>query len=203
MKVLIADDDAMTRKGLRNHLIGWGYQVAEAGTGNQAWDYLNADDAPRLAILDWMMPGMEGIEICRCLSQKACLPFIYTILLTIRREKEDVIEGLDSGAHDFLSKPVHAGELRSRIAVGARLVMAEDKIRIKNKELQSALDEIKTLKGILPICANCKRIRLKNADAKKQESWVIMEDYISKRTEAKFTHGICPECIKQLYSEYI
>ncbi len=129
MKVLIADDDSMTRIALRKNLQKWGYEVVQAKDGLEAWEALTEENPPRLAVLDWMMPEMEGIDICRRLQQNEDFPFIYTILLTIRKEKDDIVEALDSGAYDFLSKPVHAAELRSRIAVGVRLVAAEDKLR--------------------------------------------------------------------------
>ncbi|MCP4687496.1 MAG: diguanylate cyclase [Desulfobacterales bacterium] len=129
MKVLIADDDSMTRIALRKNLEKWGYEVAPARDGLEAWEALSEENPPRLAVLDWMMPRMEGIDICRRLQQNDDFPFIYTILLTIRKEKDDIVEALDSGAYDFLSKPVHAAELRARIAVGVRLVAAEDKLR--------------------------------------------------------------------------
>ncbi|MCP4110253.1 MAG: diguanylate cyclase [Desulfobacteraceae bacterium] len=129
MKLLIADDDSMTRIALRKNLQKWGYEIAEAKDGAEAWDILCAEKPPRIAILDWMMPEMEGTEICHCLQKSEKHPFIYTILLTVKRDRDDIVEGLDSGAHDFLSKPVHASELRSRIGVGVRLVQAEDRLR--------------------------------------------------------------------------
>ena len=160
---------------------------------------------------------MEGIEICQRLRERKNLAFIYTLLLTMRREKEDIIKALDAGAHDFLSKPVHTGELRSRIAVGVRLVEAENEIRLKNnklsdtneqlnrtnEKLERALKEIKTLKGILPICSHCKKIRLENANPRDQDSWIMMEEYIGSRTEADFSHSICPECARKLYPEFL
>ncbi len=216
MKVLIADDETIIRVVLKRHLAKWGYEVVQAREGNEAWEALCGENPPKVAILDWMMPEIEGIEICQRLRERKELPFIYAILLTMRREKEDIIMALDSGAHDFLSKPVHTGELRSRIAVGARLVEAEEEIQLKNrklsetveqlnrtnKELERALKENKTLRGILPICANCKKIRLEKANPKKQNSWIVMEEYIRNRTEADFSHGICPECAQQLYPEF-
>lgn len=215
MKVLIADDDAIIRVALGRLLEKWGYDVLQARDGREAWELLCRKDPPRMAILDWMMPEPDGVEICRNLKRETALPFIYTILLSIRREKEDVVKALDSGAHDFLSKPVHTGELRSRIAVGARLVKAEDDIRLKNRELgdmnnqlsrtnrelQSALKEIKTLQRILPICSNCRKVRLEHMAAKDPDSWVTMEEYISSRTETEFSHSFCPVCAVKLFPE--
>ena len=170
--------------------------------GRKAYDELKKENPPRLAILDWIMPEMEGIEICRELGRQDENQFIYTILLTIKKEKEDIVQALDCGAHDFLSKPVHVGELRSRVAVGIRLLEAEDKIikyareiEAKNNDLKNALAEIKTLRGFIPICSNCKKIR------DDEGYWQQIEQYIQQRSDAEFSHGICPECIKILYPD--
>ena len=216
MKVLIADDDTISRVAIGRLLEKWGYKIIVAEDGRKAWEALCRRDPPRMAILDWMMPEPDGVEICRQLKEKNDYPFVYTILLSVKREKTDIVNALDSGAHDFLSKPVHTGELRSRIAVGARLVKAEDAIRSKNRELadmneqlkstneelQSALKEIKTLHGILPICVHCKKLRLENTDAEDPASWVPIEEYFRNRTEAEFSHGICPICASKHYPEY-
>lgn len=129
LQILVADDDSMTRLALTKNLERWGYEVITAENGTQAYEELTKENPPRLALLDWLMPGMEGVEICRKVSNRTDIPQIYTILLTIKKDKKDIIKALDYGASDFLSKPVHVGELRSRLAVGARLVEAEDKLR--------------------------------------------------------------------------
>jgi len=134
MKVLIADDDRITRLALRKKIQKWGYE-----DGQEAWEALSGIDPPRIAILDWMMPKMEGIEICQRLQKSETAPFIYTILLTVRSDKEDISKALDTGAYDFLSKPVHTPELRSRIAVGVRLVKAEEKLRESNKKITDSI----------------------------------------------------------------
>lgn len=216
MKALIADDDNITRAAIQRLLEKWGYEVLQARDGCGSLKALCHKDPPRIAILDWVMPEPDGVEICRYLKQKKDLPFIFTILLSVKQEKKDIINALDSGAHDFLSKPVHTGELRSRIAVGARIVKAEDDIRSKNRkfahinyqlkqtnaELQIALKQINTLQGILPICVSCKKIRTENMEANDPNSWVTMEEYISSRTDTEFSHGICPVCAAKLYPEY-
>jgi len=202
MKILVAEDDAMTRLALARNIEKWGYEVVAVEDGKRALDLLGGETAPRIAILDWIMPELEGVEICRQLSQRTGAQLIYTILLTIKSEKDSIVEALDCGAHDFLTKPVHIGELRSRVAVGARLLEAEDKltgyareIETKNRELENALAEIKTLQGFIPICASCKKIR------DDEGYWQQLEEYIQARSDAKFSHGICPDCIKLQYPE--
>lgn len=136
MKILVADDDAMTRLALTKNIERWGYEALAVEDGTLALDVLSGDDPPRIALLDWLMPGREGIDICRELTRSGNAPLIYTILLTIKKDKTDIVEALDRGACDFLSKPVHMGELRSRIAVGERLIKAEDQIREYAKEME-------------------------------------------------------------------
>ena len=111
MKILVAEDDAMTRLALTKNIEKWGYEVVAVEDGQKAFDLLNEKDAPRLAILDWIMPEMEGIEICRELGRRSDSPLVYTILLTIKKEKDDIVQALDCGAHDFLSKPVSCGRV--------------------------------------------------------------------------------------------
>ncbi|MCP4116643.1 MAG: response regulator [Desulfobacteraceae bacterium] len=202
MKILVADDDTMTRLALTKNLEKSGYEVVSFEDGKSAFDALSGEKPPRLAILDWIMPGMEGIEICRELNDREGGPLIYTILLTVKNEKKDIIKALDSGACDFLSKPVHSGELHSRIAVGLRLLNSEDRllqytreVEDKNRELEKALSEIKTLSGLLPICGSCKKIR------DDEGYWNQIEIYIESRSDALFSHGLCPECLEKLYGD--
>ncbi len=124
MKVLVADDNPMFRLLLEKYVRGWGYEVVTADNGDKAWNILIGEHPPRVALLDWQMPGLEGVEICRRLKKNLNLPFVYTIMLTGRDTKEDMVVGLDSGADDYLSKPVDAKVLRSRLTVASRIVEA-------------------------------------------------------------------------------
>jgi two-component system sensor histidine kinase/response regulator len=153
MKLLIADDELSTRVFLRHCAAKWGYELAEASDGLEALSMLREADPPRIAVLDWMMPGLDGVEICSRLSAQNNSPLIYTILLTGRNDKDDVIHALDNGAHDFLSKPVHIGELQSRIAVGRRLVEAHDRLleldRLKERFLRLAAHDLRNPLGYI------------------------------------------------------
>ena len=124
MKVLIADDDPMFRLLLSRQVQAWGYEVMLAQDGLEAWSILQGEHAPHIALLDWQMPGIEGIDLCRRLRVSTDLPFIYTIMLTTRDTKEDVIAGLEAGADDYLGKPVDPKILRSHLAVATRIVEA-------------------------------------------------------------------------------
>ncbi len=124
MKVLIVDDDPISRKLLRTYLEKWGYQVTQAEDGAVGWSLFQTDDFP-LVIADWMMPEMDGVELVRRIRAHERPGFVYCILLTARSHKEDLVEGMDAGADDFLSKPFDRDELRVRLREGERIVTLE------------------------------------------------------------------------------
>jgi DNA-binding response OmpR family regulator len=196
MKVLIADDDPAIRRLLETYLTKWGYEVVSAPDGNEAWKQLQAPDAPNLVILDWEMPGMDGVEICRRIRQLNKGKLIHIILLTARGAKEDLVVGFEAGADDYITKRFDSDELRARVKVGARVVELQSDLAERVRELEEALSQIKTLQGILPICMHCHKIR----DDK--EVWQRLEEYITENTGAMLSHSLCPECLKKYYSEY-
>jgi diguanylate cyclase (GGDEF)-like protein len=122
MKILIADDSVIDRHILENSLRKWSYEVTTACDGIEAWELLQNPDAPRLAVLDWMMPGLTGVEICRRLRQESRGAYTYVLLLTSRSEKEDLVEGMESGADDYITKPFDNHELKVRLRAGRRIV---------------------------------------------------------------------------------
>lgn len=125
MKILIAEDDNVSRRLLEVTLSKWGYEVTACVDGVAAWEALQAPEAPQLAILDWMMPKMDGVEVCRNVrdpQQRAPEPYIYLILLTAKSQKGDIIEGLEAGADDYLIKPFDIQELRMRLRAGQRII---------------------------------------------------------------------------------
>jgi two-component system cell cycle response regulator len=128
MKILVAEDDLVTRRILEAFLEKWGYEALIVGDGREAWQLLQRDDAPRLAILDWMMPGLDGTSICRQVRQLNLQPYIYLILLTARGFKQDMIEGLEAGADEYLTKPFDPYELKARLRSGARIVELQDSL---------------------------------------------------------------------------
>jgi two-component system cell cycle response regulator len=129
MNILVADDDAVTRTMLRGMLENLGHEVVEAEDGNAAWAAIHQEDAAPLIILDWVMPAPTGIDICKSLRGSNRRPYQYVIMLTGRDAVEDVVEGLDSGADDYLRKPFDARELRSRIRAGERMLALQDELR--------------------------------------------------------------------------
>jgi two-component system NtrC family sensor kinase len=135
MKVLIAEDDLASRLALKVNLQKWGHEVVEAQDGDQAWQLLQREK-PKIAILDWMMPGIEGMELCRRIRANTEGDYIYVILLTAKGDNEDVVVGLDAGADDYITKPFDREIMRSRIAVGARIVQYETLLAEQNAQLQ-------------------------------------------------------------------
>ena len=122
MKILIAEDDPIARCVLETTLRKSGYEVTAVVDGQAAWQALQQEDAPRLAILDWMMPGMDGLDVCRALRASSSQPYVYVLMLTARGRKQDVIEALESGADDYLVKPFDPYELHARLTVGKRIL---------------------------------------------------------------------------------
>src|SRR5579864_4813944 len=128
MKILIAEDTLLSRHMLQGLLTKWGYDVVSVEDGDAAWEMLKSADAPRMALLDWMMPGQNGVDVCRVLRKQRPEPYTYILLLTAKDAKESVVEGLESGADDYLTKPFNPQELKARIRVGLRVLELEDNL---------------------------------------------------------------------------
>src|SRR5580765_2724703 len=149
MRVLIADDDPVSRRGLHGLMQSWGYAVATAENGTAALHMLAAPDAPRLALIDWEMPGLHGPDVCRRVRDRHSADSPYLILLTSRSSRSDVITGLDAGADDYLVKPFDPGELRARVHAGARIVELQSGLAEQVCQLESALSRVRRLTGLL------------------------------------------------------
>jgi sigma-B regulation protein RsbU (phosphoserine phosphatase) len=188
MRLLIAEDDPVSRRVLQATLGRWGYDLLAASDGDEAWRVLTRPEPPDLAILDWMMPGMDGVEICRRLRSRPERSPVYLILLTAKGDREDIVEGLQAGADDYITKPFDRDELRARLQVGVRVVELQRSLAERVRELEDALSRVKQLQGLLPICSYCKKIR------DDQNYWQQVENYVGERSEAKFSHSICPSC---------
>ena len=198
MQVLIAEDDRVTGEILARTLQRWNYTTTIVGNGAQAWEYLRAtagDVVPTLAMLDWMMPEMDGPDVCRRVRAELPLANMYLLLVTARESRGDVIAGLDAGADDYIIKPFDPDELRARVAVGVRVLGLQQKLADRVAELQDALANNKQLRGLLPICSYCKRIRDDN------QYWQQVEGYIADHSDAQFSHGICPSCYETISAE--
>jgi sigma-B regulation protein RsbU (phosphoserine phosphatase) len=188
VRILIAEDDAVSRRVLEATLVKWGYEVIVTTDGQQALDALKQPDAPSLAVLDWMMPGLDGSEVCRRAREAVGNRLLYILLLTAKGSKEDLVEGLTAGADDYVVKPFDRAELQARLNVGERILRLQAELAKRVQELELALSKVNLLQGLLPICCYCKKIR------DDQNYWRQVEGYIAEHSEAQFTHAICPTC---------
>ena len=176
MRVLIAEDDSVTRLHLSAALERMGHEVTATADGAAAWDALQQGDYP-VAVSDWDMPVMDGAELCRRVRAAATARYVYFILVATRGGRQRYLEGMEAGADDFITKPVDPEELRARIKVAERIL--------------SLRHHVQRLEGLLPICSYCKRIEDQG------KAWQPVEQYVSTRSEAQFSHGVCPDCYQK------
>jgi sigma-B regulation protein RsbU (phosphoserine phosphatase) len=196
LRVLLADDERVTRRLLEAHLSRFGYDVVSVNDGLNAWNVLQAPDAPSLVVLDWGMPGLDGLEVVRRLRATSRDTYTYVLLVTSRAAKADVVEGLSAGADDFVSKPIDPDELHARLRTGERIVQLERTLASRLKELEAAMEHVHELQGMLPICIHCKRIR------NQEQIWEKVESYFERRAGAKFSHALCAECLELHYPDH-
>lgn len=192
MTVLIADDLEINRKLLRSLLSAEGYEVIEAANGTDAFNTLQSTTGPLVGLLDWEMPEMEGIEVCRQTRALQTTPPLYLILVTVRDSKQDIVAGLQAGANDYITKPFDKTELMARVRIGTQMVQLQQSLTQNVAELKEALISVKQLSGLLPICSYCKKIR------DDHNYWQQVEAYVGKHSEAKFSHSICPQCYEDI-----
>ena len=187
-KILIAEDDPVSATLLKTLLTQWGYEVVVTENGDEALSVLTASDGPSLAILDWIMPGLTGLDVCRGVRHSALTRPVYLILLTRMGSRENIVEGLEAGADDYLAKPFDAAELRARVQAGQRVMNLEHELLTRVQELEDALANVQRLQGLLPICSYCKKVR------DDQDYWHQVESYVAQHADVQFSHSICPSC---------
>jgi len=194
MRALVADDDRITTAILSRALARSDFDVSLAHDGESAWTVIQ-EKAPQLAIVDWMMPALNGPDLCRRIRENPTTAHMYVILLTSRDSPEDLVAGLDSGADDYLIKPPDPEEMRARLQVGVRVVTLQERLADRVAALEAAVSTVKRLQGLIPICSYCKRIRSDRND------WEQLETYISEHSDAQFSHGICPPCLAKAWGD--
>jgi DNA-binding response OmpR family regulator len=194
MRILIAEDDAVTARILDQLSRSWGYDTQLVKDGPASLDAMQAADGPQLALLDWMMPGLDGPDVCRKLRENGRTS--YLILLTAKTHQADIVAGLDAGADDYLVKPFDPAELHARIKAGIRILDLQMRLAAHVRELEEALGNVRRLSGLLPICSYCKAIR------DDSDYWHRVEEYMTEHSEVKFSHGICPKCLDHAYKEW-
>ena len=180
MKILAVDDDPDMLRLYKASLASAGYDVLTAGGANEALKVLK-EQPLRIVIADWMMPQIEGIELCRRIRAQKAERYVYVMLATAKDQRRDFLEAMDSGADDFVTKPVDFGILLARLRVARRIL-----------DLRS---EVVQLKAILPICLQCQKIR------GGEDEWQPLEKYLEKRTNTALSHTYCPTCHAALMEE--
>jgi DNA-binding response OmpR family regulator len=188
VRILVADDDPVGRRVLERVLGKSGHDVLTVPDGAGAWRILAAPDPPPLAILDWMMPGLTGIEVCRKVHETARAVEPYLIVLTSRGAPADVVTALQAGANDYITKPFEIEELRARVSVGERVVTLQQQLSDRVRALEEAFAHVHQLQGLIPICAWCGQVRNDG------NFWEQVSSYLEKRSGLQFTHAICPPC---------
>jgi len=191
MKVLLAEDEAVSRRLMEVHLDKWGFEVVGARDGAEAWVKLQQQPDIEMAVIDWMMPEIDGVDLIHRVRTELPGRALYVIVCTARSEVVDLVTALDAGADDYLRKPVRQEELRARLRVGVRTVALEHALRRRISDLDAALRHVRTLQGMLPICMHCKRIR------NQEQVWERLESYLEEHADVEFSHGLCDECLQK------
>ena len=188
MQILIADDDPISRRLATHALAGCGAEVAVVEDGHSAWTQIQERTQSTVLILDRMMPEIDGVDLCRRARLLPSFPPLYILMVTSAAETADITAGLDAGADDYVVKPFKPAELKARAQVGIRMVALQESMARRLAELEQALANVKQLRGLLPMCSYCKKIRVDD------KYWQQLEGYLSDHSDAEFSHGICPEC---------
>jgi sigma-B regulation protein RsbU (phosphoserine phosphatase) len=191
MRILIVEDDPLSRLHLQTLLREWHYDIDVACDGEEGV-MLFHQTKPQMILLDWVLPGISGLEVCARIRDTSSKNPPYIIFVTGKGGSEEIVEGLKAGANDYVSKPYNESELRARIQVGERMLSLQHSLAERVQELEEAAARIKVLSGLLPICAYCKKVR------DDQGYWTQVESYVSRHSAAVFSHGICPECLGSL-----
>ena len=185
--VLVVDDDRATRAVLGDVLVAGGWKPMMAASGAEAREVLLSPESPRVVLLDWLLPDVPGIALCReILYAPQSRP--HLILVTIKGETEDLVEGLDAGADDFIAKPFKPAEVRARVRAGFRTIDLREELKSRVLQLEAAIRRVTQLESLLPICMFCRRIR-------DGEVWQSLEGYLQQHADVRFSHGCCPICL--------
>jgi len=190
MNILIAEDDVVSRRILQKTLENLGHTITACENGEAAWAACQTGDF-RLIVSDWMMPEMDGLQLCRKIRSVRRSEYVYIILLTAKTGKENFMEGMEAGADDYLTKPVDLDELKVRLNAAQRILGLEYQVKDNTARILRLQSDVQNLHRILPICAWCKKIR----DDRKH--WLSVEEYIATHSDADFSHTICPECAQK------
>jgi two-component system, cell cycle response regulator len=199
-RVLVAEDDAMFRRILQSWLENWGYKVTVAGDGARAWKILQQDFPPQLLILDWVMPGIDGLELCRMIRERNQTPYQYVLLATARDAKQDLVRGLEAGADDYLTKPFERSELQARLRACNRILTLQDS-QIRAQELlrfQATHDQLTGILNRAEIMETLRR-ELRRAEESSAALGVLMLDIDHfKKINDSYGHATGDSVLKEV-----
>jgi DNA-binding response OmpR family regulator len=189
LKILIAEDEFTTRMMVQVCLENWGYTVTSVTNGEEAWLKLQNADAPQIAILDWEMPELDGIEVCRRVKEMDLENPPYIILLTGRDSNTDIVRGFDAGADDYMTKPFNDNELQARVRVAERLVRTQTSLASTVNELKEALNQLEMLETGITVCDQCQSVY-----SPYDGDWHSIEEIINQGADPRFVVSTCPDC---------
>lgn len=209
MVILIVDDSRDEQELLSTRLRAAGYgSLMVTDSAETAFGILDQADvgqrtgAVDLILMDIMLPGVDGLEACRRIAATECLQDIPIIVITAKTDEKDLLAAFSAGAMDYIRKPVNPTELVARVSSALALraerktrMAREQELLMRTQELEQALREVKVLRKLIPICANCKRVRTDAGD------WQQLEVYIQDHSEVEFSHGVCQVCMREVYPD--
>ncbi len=190
MKVLFVEDEYITRLTVQVVLEGWGYTVDSAEDGIVGWEFIQNTDVPQIAILDWEMPGLDGLELCRKIKALRRKVPVYVILLTGKDARQDILKGFAAGADDYMTKPFDDNELRARVRVAAKLVSTQEELAASNDEMWRALNHVALIQGDFSFCTRCHKVE------NDQGVWKTLAEYSNDQEDRRFNYMLCPDCSK-------
>ena len=193
MRILVAEDEPVSQYALVRTLEQWGHTVESVADGLEACLRLTAPSPPSLAILDWMMPGLDGVEVCQRVRAASLPVYPYLVMLTTRNGRDDLAQALAAGADDYMTKPFDRVELQARLQVGIRVVNLHRALADRIKELEESRARERHLRTLMPICSYCKKIQGNG------QRWQLIDQYLMEHGY-EFTHGVCPDCLESLGS---
>ena len=193
-RVLVAEDDEKTRAALVFFLQRYQFDVTVVKDGQAALEILLSSDPPQLALLDWEMPRLDGLHVCRAVRTlpRSVDRYTYIVMVTAHDRPNDVLAAFAAGVDDFLSKPADTAQLLARLRCGQRVLGLEERCQQRIADLEKALAQVRQLQRLLPICMYCKKVRDDG------DYWHEIEAYIREHTGSDFSHGICPSCMQSV-----
>lgn len=191
IRALVAEDDASTRASLVHMLTKWGFEVIEATDGRSAWRAFGEDQIPQLVILDWEMPGLVGVEICRRIRSSFPDQGIHIIMLTSKTGTGECVEALNSGADDFVVKPLNVNEFQARVMVGKRITRGRETMMGRIRDLETALEALRGPLDQIVVCSYCRKTR------NEKDKWESLENFLSRKLKVSFSHTVCPKCLPE------